>query len=340
MNFLHNPFGVRYIYDLKRLDLNPMGGMFMNVETSKRVEKIQKCPECSSEHISKDYRRGELICEKCGLVIDDYYIDEGPEWRAFDSEQSESRARTGSPMNFLIHDKGLSTQISWKNQDAYGRTIPHKNRGQIYRVRKWHRRIRISNATERNLASALRELDVLSSKMGLPRSIRESAAMIYRQAVEKNLIRGRSIEIVIASSLYAACRKCNVPRTLTEVAQAADSDEKQIGRAYRFLSRELSLKLMPTRPEEYIRRFCSKLELERDVISRGEEIIDKATDLGLTSGKGPTGVAAAAIYISSILEGTPRTQRAIAEVAGVTEVTIRNRYKEIAEEIGIDIEIK
>ncbi len=310
----------------------------MNVESPKRVEKIKECPECSSENLSKDYGRGEIVCEMCGLVVDDYYIDEGPEWRAFDSAQRESRARTGAPMNYLIHDKGLSTQISWKNKDAYGRTIPHKNRGQIYRVRKWHRRIRISNATERNLATALRELDVLSSKMGLPRSIRECAAMIYRQAVEKNLIRGRSIEIVIASSLYAACRKCNVPRTLTEVAQAADSDEKQIGRAYRFLSRELTLKLMPTKPEEYIDRFCNKLELDRNVISRGENIINQATDLGLTSGKGPTGVAAAAIYISSILEGTPRTQRAIAEVAGVTEVTIRNRYKEIAEEIGIEID--
>jgi len=310
----------------------------MDSEAKQEVEKIQRCPECDSEHISKDYRRGEIICENCGLVLDDYYIDEGPEWRAFDSQQKEKRARTGAPMNYLTHDKGLSTQISWKNKDAYGRTIPHKNRGQIYRVRKWHRRIRISNATERNLASALRELDRLSSKMGLPRSIRETSAMIYREAVEKNLIRGRSIETVIASSLYAGCRKCDVPRTLTEIANAAQADEKQIGRAYRFLSRELGLKLLPTKPERYIKRFCSKLELNRDVISKCEEIISQATDLGLTSGKGPTGVAAASIYISSILEGDPRTQRAIAEVAGVTEVTIRNRYKEIAEEIGIVIE--
>ncbi len=310
----------------------------MDSEAKQKVEKIQRCPECDSEHISKDYRRGEIICENCGLVLDDYYIDEGPEWRAFDSQQKEKRARTGAPMNYLTHDKGLSTQISWKNKDAYGRTIPHKNRGQIYRVRKWHRRIRISNATERNLASALRELDRLSSKMGLPRSIRETSAMIYREAVEKNLIRGRSIETVIASSLYAGCRKCDVPRTLTEIANAAQADEKQIGRAYRFLSRELGLKLLPTRPERYIKRFCSKLELDRNVISKCEDIISQATDLGLTSGKGPTGVAAASIYISSILEGDPRTQRAIAEVAGVTEVTIRNRYKEIAEEIGLVIE--
>lgn len=127
----------------------------MENESQKKIEKIQRCPECSSEHISKDYHRGELLCENCGLVLDDEYIDDGPEWRAFDSKQKEKRARTGAPMNYLSHDKGLSTSISWKNKDAYGRTIPHKNRGQIYRVRKWHRRIRVSNATERNLATAL-----------------------------------------------------------------------------------------------------------------------------------------------------------------------------------------
>ena len=115
----------------------------MDSESEKQIEKIEKCPECSSLQISKDYRRGEIICENCGLVIDDTYIDEGPEWRAFDAGQKEKRARTGAPMTYLSHDKGLSTQISWKNQDAYGRTIQNKNRGQIYRVRKWHRRIRI-----------------------------------------------------------------------------------------------------------------------------------------------------------------------------------------------------
>lgn len=302
------------------------------------AKKIQRCPECESEQISKDYGRGEIVCEKCGLVLDDYYIDEGPEWRAFDADQRDKKARTGSPMNYLTHDKGLSTQISWKNKDAYGRTIPHKNRNQIYRVRKWHRRIRISDATERNLASALRELDRLSSKLGVPRSIRETSAMLYREAVEKNLIRGRSIETVIAAALYAGCRKCDVPRTLAEIAEVAKADEKQVGRAYRFLSRELNLKLMPTKPEEYLSRFCNKLELERDVVSTGENIVEKAAEEGLISGKGPTGVAAAAIYISAILENTPRTQRAIADVAGVTEVTIRNRYKEMAQKIGIEVE--
>ena len=149
-----------------------------------------------------------MVCETCGLVLDDAFIDQGPEWRAFDSEQREKRARTGAPMSMLIHDKGLSTMIGWKNKDSYGKSIPTRNRAQLYRLRKWQRRIRVSNATERNLAFALSELDRMASGMGLPRNVRETAAMVYRRAVTKNLIRGRSIEGVVAASLYAACRQC------------------------------------------------------------------------------------------------------------------------------------
>ncbi len=303
------------------------------------AEVIEECPECSSKHLTRDYERGELICEDCGIVIDDQYIDQGPEWRAFDAEQGEKRARTGAPMTYTIHDKGLSTEISWKNKDSYGKSIPTKNRAQLYRLRKWQRRIRVSNATERNLAFALSELDRMASAMGLPRNVRETAAMIYRKAVNKNLIRGRSIEGVVAASLYAACRKCGVPRTLDEVADASRVGRKEIGRTYRFMSRELKLKLMPTRPQDYVQRFCSELSLSGDIHSKAAEILDDATKKELTSGRGPTGVAAAAIYISSILGNERRTQREVAEVAGVTEVTIRNRYKELSEKLGIEVQI-
>ena len=162
------------------------------------TEEIEVCPECGSHHLVRDYERGELLCEDCGLVLDDQFIDQGPEWRAFDVEQGEKRARTGAPMTYTIHDKGLSTEISWKNKDSYGKSIPTRNRAQLYRLRKWQRRIRVSNATERNLAFALSELDRMASAMGLPRNVRETAAMIYRKAVNKNLIRGRSIEGVVA----------------------------------------------------------------------------------------------------------------------------------------------
>jgi len=311
----------------------------MAAKEKPETEDIMKCPECESAHITRDYERGELICEDCGLVIDDNYIDVGPEWRAFDMEQGEKRARTGAPMTYTIHDKGLATEIGWKNKDSYGKSIPTRNRAQIYRMRKWQRRIRVSNATERNLAFALGELDRMASTLGLPRNVREAAAMIYRKAVNKNLIRGRSIEGVVAASLYGACRQLGVPRTLDEIANASRVNRKEIGRTYRFMTRELKLKLMPTSPVDYVSRFSSALKLPGEVQARAIEILKQAADMELTSGRGPTGVAAAAIYIASIQLNHRRTQRQVADVAGVTEVTIRNRYKELTERLGIDISI-
>ena len=302
-----------------------------------QIEETIKCPECGSTHISRDYTRAELVCKDCGLVIDEDIIDHGPEWRAFDSEQREKRARTGAPMTYTIHDKGLSTRISWQNKDAYGKSIPTRNRAQLYRLRKWQARTRISNGTERNLAFALSNLDRLSSSLGLPRTVRETAAMIYRKAASKNLIRGRSVEGVSAAALYAACRQCHVPRTLGEISSIARMSRKDVGRNYRYVARKLGLKLIPTSPEDYISRFCSELKLGGSVKAKTIEILKESAEKELTSGRGPTGMAAAALYIATVLCGERRTQREIADKAGVTEVTIRNRYKELAEKLDIDI---
>ncbi|MHA1860754.1 MAG: transcription initiation factor IIB, partial [Candidatus Ranarchaeia archaeon] len=281
------------------------------------------CPECGNTKLVRDYERAELICTYCGLVIHDHIMDLGPEWRAFDHEQRDKRVRVGAPMTYTIHDKGLSTMIDWRNRDSYGKDLAPRKRAQIYRLRKWQRRIRVSDATERNLAFALSELDRMSSYLNLPRNVREAAAVLYRKAVERKLIRGRSIEGVAAASLYAACRKCKVPRTLDEIASVSRVGKKEIGRSYRFIARELKMVIPPTNPIDYVPRFTSALKLSGDVRSKAIAILKAATDLGLTSGRGPTGVAAAAIYISSVLMNSRRTQRDIAEVAHVTEVTVR-----------------
>ena len=308
-----------------------------NKKNKQRIEEIQKCPKCGNKHLTKDYSRAELVCEDCGLVIDQDFIDHGPEWRAFDSEQREKKARTGSPMTYRRHDKGLSTNIGWQNRDAYGKTIPTRNRAQLYRLRKWQTRTRISDGTERNLAIALSNLDRMSSSLSLPRNVRETAAMIYRRTVRQKLTRGRSIEGVSAAVLYAACRQCNVPRTLEEISSVAQIKKKEIGRNYREISRKLELKLLPTMPQDYISRFCSQLKLSNDVQIKTIEILKQASKKELTSGRSPTGIASAALYIASVLCGERRTQREVAEIAGVTEVTIRNRYKEITEKLDIDI---
>lgn len=294
--------------------------------------EVNVCPECGSK-LSIDAERAETSCTRCGLVVDEYMMDMGPEWRAFDHEQRDRRTRAGPPMTSTIHDLGLSTVIDWRNKDGQGRNIPIKNRAQLYRLRKWQRKIRVSGSGERNLAFALSEIDRNSSNLGLPRSVREDASVIYRDAAHHSLVRGRSIESVVSASVYAACRRCSVPRTLDEIAGVSKVTKKDVGRTYRFLARELKIKLAPTSPADYVPRFASKIGLSSEVQSKAIEIIEKSAELGLNSGKGPTGVAAAALYIASVLLGERKTQREIAEVAGVTEVTIRNRYKELSEKL-------
>lgn len=297
------------------------------------------CSECG-ENILFDENRGLLVCEKCGLVHSEKHIDQGPEWRAFDSDQKKKRTRTGAPMTLMIHDRGLSTMIDWKNRDIFGKEISAKIRGQIYRLRKWQSRIRVSDATERNLTFALSELDRMASNLDLQKNLRECSAKIYRDAVEAHLIRGRSIEGVAAASLYAACRMFKVPRTLNEIAEVARVNKKEIGRSYRFISKELELNLNPTKPMDFLTRFVSELDLSTECHKMAKKIIKIAEARGLTSGRGPTGVCAAAIYAASILTEERRTQRKIAKVSQVTEVTVRNRFQELVENLDIGIQKK
>lgn len=280
------------------------------------------------------------VCEECGLIHSEKHIDNGPEWRAFDADQKKKRTRTGAPMTYMIHDKGLSTMIDWKNRDIFGKEIPAKLRGQIYRLRKWQSRIRVSDATERNLTFALSELDRMASNLDLQKNLRECSAKIYRDAVEKHLIRGRSIEGVAAASLYAACRLYKVPRTLNEIAEIARVDKKEIGRSFRFISIELNLSLNPTKPTDYLARFISELNLSEECHTLSKKIIKMAEQRGLTSGRGPTGVCAAAIYAATILSKERRTQRKIAKISQVTEVTVRNRFSELVENLPLGISLK
>lgn len=296
-----------------------------------------KCPECGCTRLVRDYERAEVTCASCGLVVDDHLLDLGPEWRAFDSEQRDKKQRGGAPMTYTIHDMGLSTVIDWRDKDIFGRPLSPESKAQMGRLRKWQMRSRISDSTERNLAFALSEIDRIGAQLRLPRNVREAASVTYRRTIEHRLIRGRSIESVTASALYVACRQFSVPRTLEEIAAVTKVDKKEIGRSYRFLARELSIKLAPTSPIDYIPRFASDLKLSGEVQGKAIEILSRVVDQGLTSGRGPMGVAAAALYIAAVLNDEQRTQREVAEVARVTEVTVRNRYKEMVEYLSLRV---
>jgi transcription initiation factor TFIIB len=290
-----------------------------------------KCPECDSNVV---FERNEAICSDCGLVVDEDQIDRGPEWRAFNHEEQNSKSRVGAPTTQAIHDKGLTTTIDWKDQDAYGQQISSKKRSQMHRLRKWQNRIRTKDAGERNLQFALSEIDRMGSAMGVPRNIRTVASVIYRRALNEDLIRGRSIEGVSTAALYAACRREGIPRSLEEVSEVSRVKRKEIGRTYSYLSDELGLEIRPTNPKKFVPRYCAELELSNDVEIKAKEIIEK-TAAELLSGKAPTGFAAAAVYTASLLCDERRTQREVAEIAQVTEVTIRNHYQEQIEAIGV-----
>lgn len=295
------------------------------------------CPICGSNEIIYDHERGQYVCAQCGAVLSEKAIDRGPEWRAFTPEEREKRSRVGSPITPTVHDKGLSTVIDWRDKDAFGRRLEPKKRLEVLRWRKWQIRARIQSSMDRNLAQAMNELDRIASHLGLPRSAREEAAVIYRKAVEKGLVRGRSIESVMAAAIYASCRRLKLPRTLDEIAEYTKAGRKDVARCYRLLLRELAVKVPIADPIDYVPRIGALLGLSGNVLRKAAEILLEAKKKGITAGKDPAGLAAAAIYIASLLEDERRTQKEIAMVAGVTEVTVRNRYKELVRELGIPL---
>jgi len=237
-----------------------------------------------------------------------------------------------------IHDKGLSTVIDWRDTRSSGKSeLSATRRLDLYKLRKWQRRVRVSDATERNLAVALSELSKLAAGLNLPRNILETASIIYRRAIKKRLIRGRSIHNVTAAAIYMACRQCGVPRTLDEISGASGLNKKDIGRSYRFMIRELETFVPPSTCRDYAARFSNKLVVSGQAEGIAIKILETARSLRLTSGRGPTGIAAAATYIATVLTNENKTQREIAEIANVTEVTIRNRYKELLEKLFIEV---
>ncbi|MBI2542662.1 MAG: transcription initiation factor IIB [Candidatus Aenigmarchaeota archaeon] len=294
------------------------------------------CPECKNTSFIEDPTRGELVCSKCGLVMEEEMIDTGQEWRAFDTEQMSRRARSGAPLTFTKHDKGLTTEIGKGVGELY--KVPTKKRAQYYRLTKWHKRL--IKSKDRNLSFALSELQRIVSFLNLSHSVHERIARYYEQAVNKGLVRGRSIESVIAALTYAVSREFGSPRTLDEIAESSGEDKREIGRTYRYISRELQIRILPADPMTYVPRFCSMLGLSDRVQAKAVEILKKAKKMDLTSGKGPTGVAAAAIYIACVLLGEKRTQREVADTTNITEVTIRNRYTELVKKLGLEEDLE
>ena len=299
------------------------------------VKTIDKCSDCGGTDFIFDGEIGEIVCSNCGLVLSDQTMDKGPEWRAYTQEEEKSRSRVGGATSYSVHDKGLSTTINPLDRDARGRRIPQSTRLQMWRLRRWQIRSRVQSNIERNLAQAMAELDRLSDKLGIYGQVKENAAVIYRKALDKGLVRGRTIAGIMSASLYAACRNSETPRRLSEIAKASLIDQENIARGYRLLLRELDIRMPIADPLTYVSKIAENTSISGQVQGLAIKILRDAKKARVSTGKDPSGLAAAALYIACLQSNEKKAQKDIGKAAGVTEVTVRNRYKTLKRQLGL-----
>lgn len=288
------------------------------------LQSQPKCPSCGKSSLQTDDATGEMFCRNCGFVVAEKLEESGPEWRVFSNDDSD-RSRVGAGTSLTMHDMGLSTVIGSQDKDATGKPLSASMKSSIVRLRTWDSRTQAHTSADRNLRQALNELNKMKDKMGLADAVIEKAAYIYRKAMEKKLVRGRSIHGLVAACLYAACRITETPRTLDDVAESINVRRKDVARCYRLIYKELDLRMPVADPAKGISRIASMANLSEKTKRKAMEILNKAKKIGMVAGKDPMGLAAAALYLACISNGEIRSQKDISVAAGVTEVTIRNR---------------
>ena len=280
------------------------------------------CPECEGKVISL-HERGEIVCGQCGLVISERIVDVAHSGkRAFTKQEKESRERTGSPISILLPDMGLSTIIdktSIKSPD-------------LKRAAKWNSRM---TWDKRNMLIATTELKRIGSNLNLPNHVKKTAIRLYIEAFKKKLLRGRSINGMVAACLYFACRERKIPRTLQEILDETSISAKNVRRCYRTLIRELNLKVPSTDPISLIPRFIADLDLDADAENATIKILQSFISKFSTSGKDPKGLCAGSLYLVCKMKDKRVSQKEIANLVGVTEVTLRSRYKELIKMLNI-----
>jgi transcription initiation factor TFIIB len=296
------------------------------------IKQKNRPVECQEHVLLSDEEHGEILCARCGHVIQDKIEEIGAEWRSF--ENQPSRGRTGDGTYLSKHDMGLATIISRTNKDVTGKPLSSGMRNTIERLRMWDNRSQAYSASDRNLRQAFSELLSLKQKLGLSDVIMEKTAYIYRKAHEKKITRGRPISAFLCATLYAACRETETPRTLKEISKSSAVKIKQINKCYRILVERFDLRMPIVDPIKCISRIANKAgvseKTKRDAVIILKEYERKAT----TAGKSPSVVAATAVYIATLRNNEKFTQRDVAQAAGVTEVAIRNRTNAIRTAIG------
>ena len=304
------------------------------------------CPECQSALID-DLHNGEKICSGCGLVAMEQMSDYGPESRATNLEEKMKLARATGQTTYSQHDLGIRTEIATGTRDFSGKTINTEVANQMYNLRKWQTRIRVATPRERRLANILSKVGETCQALSLTRNVLETASMIYRNFEGQYEAKGKSVACMSAATIYMACKQCGVVRSLDEICKATGSSKddkmnvKLTAKYYRTLVMELGSTNAPVITlDKYISKIANLAKLEVRVERLAAEIAEKTQDHSLADGKAPNGLAAAYLYIASILLGQTILQRDVSSIAGITEVTIRNRCKEILTAYKIRITLR
>jgi transcription initiation factor TFIIB len=278
------------------------------------------CSACRSEVVVTDHECGEVICSRCGVVIARLEGSALQEWRAFSVDDFYSRCRVGGATSLARYNKGLLTTI--------GNSRDSKESGINFdRIRIWD--FRIQTANDRSLKQALPALEHLKESLGLPDTIVEKSAYFYRKAARINLIKGRTVSSVLAASVYLACRELETPRTLNEVSSASNVPRKKISRDYRLLVHTFDPKIPAVDHIRCITRIANKVGLSEKTKRMALKIMRQVVAMQISAGKGPMGIAATVLYIACLQGGEIKTQKELSIAAGVTEVTIRNRYSDL-----------
>ena len=290
----------------------------------KTIKQEISCNYCNASKFVTDDVIGETICSNCGFVISENAEDRGIERKLISG--SFDTTRTGPGLTLKRHDRGLNTIIGIQNKDSVGKPLSVKSANTFSRLRKWDSRSQTKNSADRNLRVALQEFDKIQSKLGLSDPVIERASFFYR--IERNLIRGRTVKSIAAACLYASCKDLECNRTLNEIAKQFVIQRKELARAYRVLFRELGFTVSVVDPIKSINKIASKIGISEKTIRKAIQILDAAQDAGIVSGKNPEIMAATAIYAACVITGELKSQITIAEIAGTSTVSIRNRIHE------------
>ncbi|MCA9813146.1 MAG: transcription factor IIB [Nitrosarchaeum sp.] len=299
------------------------------------ILETQNCPECQSSLID-DVQNGEIICSGCGVVVADQIADYGPETKSSTLEDKMRLARATGQTTYSQHDLGIATEISISSKDFSGKTINHEVANQMHNLRKWQQRVRVSSPRERRLANVLAKIGEACDGINLSKNVLETASMIYRNLDGYIDVKGKSIASITAATIYMACKQCDVVRSLEEICRGVcaprdvKTKTKLAARYYRTMVMEMGHLTAPiVTMDKYISKIANMTHTEVRVERLALEIAEKTKGNNIADGKTPNGIAAAYLYVASVLLGQNVLQRDVSSVAGVTEVTIRNRCKEI-----------